>query len=220
VEAAPVAPVAVAEPGLLEPVPPSGASLVTADVATAEAQSEERRGRKRRRRRGRGGRGAEGEAVAGANGPVETNGLAEDDVDHVEEAPVAEPAPLVAEPAPTMAAAAVAAVEREPTHGGNGQFEAPREIAVRTPDMIVVPTTFSLPAVAPAPMPVEQLQAELQLAGLSLVQTEPSKLSETQARLAAEPRPVRVARERPQLPPLDERPLVQVETRPGQSPSA
>ena len=222
-ETAPVAPVAVAEPGMLEPVTPSGASLVTADVATAEAQSEERRGRKRRRRRGRGGRGAEGEAAAGANPPVEADDLAEDEVDHIEQAPAAEaaePALPVAEPAPTRAAAAVAAVEREAAHGGNGQFEAPHEIAVRTPDMIVVPTTFSLPAVAPAPMPVEQLQAELQLAGLSLVQTEPSKLSETQARLAAEPRPVRVARERPQLPPLDERPLVQVETRSGQSPSA
>ncbi len=86
--------------------------------------------------------------------------------------------------------------------------------------MIVVPTSFSVPVAAPAPMPVEQLQAVLQLAGLSLVQTEPSKLSETQARLAAEPRPARVPRERPHLPPLDDGPLVQVETRSGQSPSA
>jgi ribonuclease E len=220
-ETAPVAPVPVAEPGLLEPVTPGGASLVTADVATAEAQSEERRGRKRRRRRGRGGRGAEGEAVAGANNPVEADDLAEDEVDHIEPAPTAEPAPPVVQAAPsiTAAAPAVSALEREPARGGNGQFGAQHEIAVTTPDMILVPTTSSLPAVAPAPMPVEQLQAELQLAGLSLVQTEPSKLSETQARLAAEPRPVRVARERPQLPPLDERPLVQVETRSGQSPS-
>ncbi len=193
---------------------------MTADAATADAQSEERPGRKRRRRRGRGGRGAEGEAVAGANTSVETDDLAEDEVDHIEQAPVVESAQSVVQPAPSIPAAAVAVVERETARGGNGQFGAPHEIAVTTPDMIVVPTTFSLPAVAPAPMPVEQLQAELQLAGLSLVQTEPSKLSETQARLAAESRPVRVPRERPQLPPLDERPLVQVETRSGQSPSA
>ena len=96
----------------------------------------------------------------------------------------------------------------------------PKAVTVTTPEMIVVPTTYSLPSVTPAPMPIDQLHAVLQQAGLSLVQTEPGKFSETQARLAAEPRPVRVPRERPQLPPLDEGPLIQVETRPGQSPSA
>jgi ribonuclease E len=64
-------------------------------------------------------------------------------------------------------------------------------------------------------LPVEQLQSVLELAGLTLVQTEPSKHAETTARMAMEPKPARVPRERPTLPPLEETPLVQVETRPA-----
>ena len=40
------------------------------------------------------------------------------------------------------------------------------------------------------------------------------KLEQTQTRMAAEAGAARVPRERPVLPPLDERPLLQVETRP------
>ena len=82
--------------------------------------------------------------------------------------------------------------------------------------MITVPETVALPAVQPAPLPVDQLQPVLELAGLTLVQTEPTKHAEAVARLAAESRPKRVPRERPILPPLEESSLVQVETRPAQ----
>ncbi|MEW5881246.1 MAG: hypothetical protein AB1761_12470, partial [Pseudomonadota bacterium] len=71
----------------------------------------------------------------------------------------------------------------------------------------------ALPKAAPAPLPIDELLPVLDRAGLILVQTEPLKLAETQARLAAEPRPPRVPRERPVLPPLDVGPLIQVETR-------
>jgi ribonuclease E len=54
-----------------------------------------------------------------------------------------------------------------------------------------------------------------------LVQTEPARFAEAQQRIASEPRPARVPRERPQLPPLDSSPLQQVETRrTGESPPA
>jgi ribonuclease E len=53
----------------------------------------------------------------------------------------------------------------------------------------------------------------LEVAGLTLVETEPAKHAEAVARLAAEPTPVREPRERLVLPPLDDGPLVQVETR-------
>ena len=62
-------------------------------------------------------------------------------------------------------------------------------------------------------MPVADLLPMLDSAGLVLVQTEPGKFADAQARIASEPRPVRVPRERPALPPLDAGPLVQVETR-------
>jgi ribonuclease E len=87
---------------------------------------------------------------------------------------------------------------------------------LRTPEMITVPETIVLPAAQPAPLQIDQLQPVLELAGLTLVQTEPTKHAEAVARLAAEPRPKRVPRERPFLPPLEEAPLVQVETRPAQ----
>jgi ribonuclease E len=62
-------------------------------------------------------------------------------------------------------------------------------------------------------LPIDELLPVLDRAGLILVQTEPVKLAETQARLAAEPKPVRAPRERPAAPPLDVGPLIQVETR-------
>ncbi len=75
---------------------------------------------------------------------------------------------------------------------------------LRTPEMITVPATIALPAAQPAPLPVDQLQPVLELAGLTLVQTEPSKHAEAVARLATEPRSKRVPRERPILPPIEE----------------
>jgi ribonuclease E len=72
--------------------------------------------------------------------------------------------------------------------------------------------SITLPMAAPAPMPIDQLKTTLESAGLSLVQTEPRKLQDAQERMAREPLPTRVPRERPVLAPLDPRPLVQVET--------
>lgn len=140
----------------------------------------------------------------------------DEESDQIEHEPVA----VVAAVAPSLAPAVEAAAEPTASRDGGVPRAQPKAVTVTTPEMIVVPTTYSLPSVTPAPMPIDQLHAVLQQAGLSLVQTEPGKFSETQARLAAEPRPVRVPRERPQLPQLDEGPLIQVETRPGQSPSA
>jgi ribonuclease E len=111
--------------------------------------------------------------------------------------------------------------ENRPTPPVSAERERPREatpaahheVAAATPQLIVVPTTYSLPTAASAPMPVEHLESVLQMAGLTLVQTEPTKLEHTRARMATEPRTPRVPRERPVLPPLDPGTLVQVETR-------
>ncbi|HET9023286.1 MAG TPA: ribonuclease E/G [Burkholderiaceae bacterium] len=184
--------------------PGAVASLVTADAGT-EVPQEERR-RRRRRRRGRGARsGEEGGAAAATEDTVATDqdefeGETTAEVEVTEPAvaqvaaPVA-PAPVVLPPAP-VAASGIA--------------------TLRTPEMITVPETVALPAAQPAPLPIDQLQPVLELAGLTLVQTEPGKHAEAVARLASEPRPRRMPRERPVLPPLEETPLVQVETRPAQ----
>lgn len=82
---------------------------------------------------------------------------------------------------------------------------------------MAIAVTAVLPKAVPAPLPIDELLPVLDRAGLILVQTEPLKLAETQARLAAEARPARVPRERPVLPPLDVGPLIQVETRRSQA---
>ena len=71
---------------------------------------------------------------------------------------------------------------------------------------------IALPVVQQAPLPIDELEPVLQSAGLMLVQTAADKHAETQAKMAAELAPRRAPRERPPLPPLDDAPLVQVET--------
>jgi ribonuclease E len=202
--------------------PAAVASLVTADAGTEAAQGETRR--RRRRRRGRGARSGEetGTDTALEGGATEDQEALEGESTEVEAsepafaeavaAPLA-PAPLFAAPAPAAMAPAPVAVEPTPVAVAG-------YTTLRTPDMITVPAIVALPAAQPAPLRVEQLQPVLELAGLTLVQTEPSKHAETAARLASEPRPKRVPRERPMLPPIEETPLVQVETRPAQRPNA
>ena len=187
----------------------------------AQPGSEDRRGRRRRRRRGRGGR-PEGDGQVTAGGAA---GDAEDfaDGDDVAvagesaasqqgEQPVAEegvevnapadpvraaPAPVIAAPAPVVPAPAPVVAAQAPV------------VPVAAPAPAVAP----MRSVAPAPMPVADLLPMLDSAGLVLVQTEPGKLADVQARIASEPRLPRVPRERPVQPPLDSSPLVQIETR-------
>jgi ribonuclease E len=195
------------------------ASLVTADAAT-EVPQEERR-RRRRRRRGRGARSGEEGGSA-----TEAHAAYVGDQDEFEgEAAEAELPAEEAVPAPDAAvqpSAPVAAARPAPAPAPIVTPTTPVAVAgittLRTPDMITVPATVALPVAQPAPLPVDQLQPVLELAGLTLVQTQPEKHAEAVARLAAEPRPVRRPRERPILPPMQEGPLVQVETRPSSPP--
>ncbi len=73
-----------------------------------------------------------------------------------------------------------------------------------------------LPTSAPV-IPVEldlaQLTPALHAAGIELAQTDPAKLAAVQERIAREARPQRVGRERPARAPLEETPLIQVQTR-------
>jgi ribonuclease E len=205
--------------------PSAVASLVTADAGT-EVPPEERR-RRRRRRRGRGARSGDetgaGTAPEGADADdhedletesaeVEAEAPA---IAEIAAAPVAPP-PVVVAPAPAVAAPAPVAVPPAPVAAPPTPVAVAGYATLRTPEMITVPATVALPAAQPAPLPVDQLEPVLELAGLTLVQTEPSKHAEAVARLASEPRSKRVPRERPTLPAIEETPLVQVETRPAQ----
>jgi ribonuclease E len=70
-----------------------------------------------------------------------------------------------------------------------------------------------LPKVQPYELPVSTLQAVAQAAQMEWVQSDPVRVAEVQAAIAAEPKPVHVPRERPPLVVLDEGPLILVETR-------
>jgi ribonuclease E len=69
-------------------------------------------------------------------------------------------------------------------------------------------------AIESAPMAMGELLPIVESSGLKLAQTDPAKLAAAQARAAAlQPPPGRIGRERPVLPPVEEAPLTQVETR-------
>jgi ribonuclease E len=182
-----------------------------AEVAEVEegASVEERRRRRGRRRRGRGGRGEqEGREATGAAASAAAAALPEAAAPMPAETP-AEATPEAAS-SPPPAAAAAAAAPAATTPGASAAAATgtvPQPLPSAHPIMV-------LPPIVPAPMPVEELQPVLERAGLTLVQTEPAKLADVLARFANEPKPVRVPRERPALPPLDTGPLIQVETRP------
>jgi ribonuclease E len=231
-EDAVTAPVAVPqEPSaLVAPVMTETSSEANAGgEAAATAEGEERRGRRRRRRRG-GGRGegagarGDGEAAAGSAETADADAAqpAENDEQRESEAPAVEatsPVPIapsvqmempveperpVAPVAPVTTVPARAPVsESQPVHASAPIARAPAITAA-------APTVTR---VAEAPLPLEQLLPLLESAGMTLAQTNADKLAQVQARIAAEPRPQRVPRSRPELPPLDTGPLVQVATR-------
>jgi ribonuclease E len=62
-------------------------------------------------------------------------------------------------------------------------------------------------------LPLSDLSALAQSAGLYWVNSDAEKISAVQAVIAAEPKPVHVPRERPPAVVLDEGPLILVETR-------
>jgi ribonuclease E len=104
------------------------------------------------------------------------------------------PSPALADPAPE--AINIAATETPP---------APAEAQV--------PRRHGLPQVTPFRLPLGDLDALAQAAGLQWVNSDADKVASVQAAIAAEPRPIHVPRQRPPLVVLDEGPLVLVETR-------
>lgn len=62
-------------------------------------------------------------------------------------------------------------------------------------------------------LPIDALAQIAQSSGLVWVNSDASKVAAVQAAIAAEPKPVRVPRERPPAVVIDEGPLVLVETR-------
>ena len=108
---------------------------------------------------------------------------------------------LVGEPAEATPAAEVAAAP------ALAPVQAPAAAAAEAPAQ---PPAVVLPAYS---LPIGDLHGIAEAAGLQWVNSDADKVAAAQAAIAAEPKPVRVPRERPPVVVLDEGPLVLVETR-------
>jgi ribonuclease E len=83
----------------------------------------------------------------------------------------------------------------------------------------IAPTTAPVEAPAGLPkvqkyeLPISSLIQVAEGSGLQWVNSDPEKIAQVQAAIAAEPKPVHVPRERPPAVVFDEGPLILVETR-------
>lgn len=75
------------------------------------------------------------------------------------------------------------------------------------------PARAAMPRIGQYALPMSDLEGLAQASNLEWVQSNPTRVAEVQAAIAAEPKPVHVPRERPPLVVLDEGPLILVETR-------
>ncbi len=91
--------------------------------------------------------------------------------------------------------------------------EAAPTLPATTPVNAAPAARAAMPAIQPYALPVETLVAVAQGAQLEWVQSDPARVAQVQATIAAEPKPVHVPRERPPLVVVDEGPLILVETR-------
>jgi ribonuclease E len=183
---------------------PAGATAAAAETGAA---AEEKRGRRRRRR----GRGAErGERASGATSAKTPGGADEDREDF--DTPAVTPA---LERAAEAAPAQVSAIE--PVRAAKAAVEPAPERPSAGGSVSATPSDAPPPrprAVEAAPMAVADLLPIVESSGLKLAQTDPQKLAAAQARAAAmQPPSEHIGRERPVVPPIEEAPLTQVETR-------
>ena len=90
---------------------------------------------------------------------------------------------------------------------------APTAITVPAPAPVAAPATKALPQVATYDLPLQDLTQVANASGLQWVNSNTSKIAETQAAMAAEPRPAHVPRERAPVVAVQASPLVLVETK-------
>lgn len=220
----PQAPVEAAVPA--EAVDLEGAA--PAAEGTGEGEERRRRGRRGRNRYRRDREGAEGVRAEGESAETadEAEAVAEtytepavpatvtEPVQRASLAPVEAPAPVVHEP--VQAAEAVAPVSAMPTTQPVEPVGAPAPAAEVTQEAIVtafaeVPAPVSTVAKA-SPLPIETLQSVLANAGMTWVHTDAQKLQAAQEEAARAVTPPRVPRERKPLPPIQQGPMILVET--------
>ncbi len=131
-------------------------------------------------------------------------------------APVAAPE-QAAPPAAATLDASVTADAAETVTQTESEATAPAATREPAPAAAAEPAPAAVAPVARSAAPIvvgeQGLQSVVQAAGLTWVQTDPSRHAESQARSATEEKPVRLGRERKPTAQVSSQPLVQVETR-------
>ncbi len=143
-----------------------------------------------------------------------------------ETASSAEPAPVATAPAwsttaasePQTIAVADAVVTPVPTQPASADTQVTPPAVHSVATAPAVTTVALVPAETAAPsaaylLPLAVLHILAASSGLQWVNSDPEKIAQVQAAIAAEPKPVHIPRERPAVVVLDEGPLVLVETR-------
>jgi len=106
--------------------------------------------------------------------------------------------------------------ERAPREGEaslDGHLPSTAETSTAPAPTPTAPVRASMPRIGQYALPVAELEGLAHASSLEWVQSNPSRVAEVQAAIAAEPKPVHVPRERPPLVVLDDGPLILVETR-------
>ena len=80
-------------------------------------------------------------------------------------------------------------------------------------EAVQAPVAAAKPKVQAYELPISSLQELAAASGLQWINSDAEKIAAVQATIAAEPKPVRIPRERPPVVALDEGPLILVETR-------
>ncbi len=166
----------------------------TQERAPRERRSRDRYGRERRERGDR----AESSSDQAADANTSTQAFAPVQLVNAEASPVVTVSEVVATPAATPAAIIV-----------------PAPVAVPAPQVASAPAPVAraLPQVASYDLPLQDLAQVASASGLQWVNSNTSKIAETQAAMAAEPRPAHVPRERAPVVAVPASPLVLVETK-------
>jgi ribonuclease E len=129
------------------------------------------------------------------------------------EAPPA-PAPAAASEPASASAAAAPSAPVEPAAAPEPAPEATKPVAVAVEAPAVEADTPSgLPKIADYALPMDAMAEVARSSGLEWVNSNPDRIAEVQAAIAAEPKPIHVPREIKPVVLVDEGPLVLVETR-------
>jgi ribonuclease E len=122
--------------------------------------------------------------------------------------------PAASEPTrlPEIGTVTVAA-EAVPTPANQQPVSAPAVIDTTPKPKVEKVSAVGMPKVQTYSLPLDELATIAKQSGLNWVNSDADKVLAVQAAIAAEPQPVHVPRQRPAIAPIDDRPLVLVETK-------